>query len=312
MPHISVVTSLYKSAPYIDEFYRRCLAAIQPITDSYEFIFVDDGSPDPSRDKVLDLIATDNNVRLVELSRNFGHHKAVLAGLSYAQGDYVFLLDSDLEEEPELLTTFYDVMKNDPSRPDVVYGYMTHRKGGWVERASGELFYKIMNLMAETYIPENALVARLMTRSYVRNLVRYQESHVFLGGVLQLAGYKQVGVPAAKSSKGTSTYTLSIKITQAMDAILSFTNKPLTYVAALGLLISSVSVVVALIFLARIIFYNRDMDAIGLTIVSVWFLGGLMIFSLGVVGFYVGRVYSEVKRRPNVVIKQVHNAAAEE
>lgn len=307
MPEISVVTSLFKSAPYIDEFYARCRAAIAPITDSYEFIFVDDGSPDDSKERICALIEKDSNVRLVELSRNFGHHKAVMAGLRYARGDYVLLLDSDLEEEPELLTQFYDVMTTDERKPDVVYGYMTHRKGRWIERVSGTLFYKTINFISEIYIPENALVARLMTQSYVRNLIRYDESHVFLGGVLQLTGYRQVGIPAKKGSKGSSTYTLGIKISQAMDAILSFTNKPLTYVAALGLGISGVSLLVALFFVMRVLASGRDLDTIGLILVSIWFLGGLTIFSIGLVGFYVGRIYSEVKDRPNVIIKQVHN-----
>lgn len=307
MPHISVVTSLYKSGPYIDEFYRRSLDAIHSITDSYEFIFVDDGSPDDSGRKVRDLIEKDPNVRLVELSRNFGQHKAIMAGLAFASGDFVFVLDSDLEEEPELLTRYYNIMQEDLEHTDVVYGYMERRKGNLSERLPGMLFYKIMNMMADIPIPQNMLLARLMKRSYVENLVKFGESHVFLAGVMQLAGHNQKGVPTKKTSKGTTTYTVGRKLSLAADALISFTNKPLTFVAGMGLCISAVSVIVALVIVARLLLYNTAIDGWILVLASLWFLGGLNIACVGLVGFYVGRVFLQVKGRPNVVIKATHN-----
>ncbi len=303
-PHISVITSLFRAEAHVEEFYERCLASITKLTDSYEFVFVDDGSPDGSGRAVRDLIERDKSVRLVELSRNFGQHKALMAGLEVVQGDLVFLLDSDLEEPPELLEEFYRAMHESPDEIDVVYGYMEERKGGVAERAFGWLFYSLINVMSEIHIPESALAARLMTIGYVRNLVSYREMHVFLGGVFMLTGYRQIGVPATKTSKGKSTYNFGLRLTIAIDALLSFTNKPLTYVAALGLTMSSISFAVALLVFVT---HKSSTEAIWLVLASLWFLGGLIISSIGLVGMYVGRIFLQVKGRPNVVVKNIYN-----
>lgn len=306
MPRVSIVTTLFRSEPYIREFYERGRAALEHVTDDYEFVFVDDGSPDGSAESVLALIADDKNVRLIELSRNFGHHRALMAGLEHTSGDLVFLLDSDLEEEPELLTKFYDVMRAN-EETDVVFGYMERRKGDAFERLSGWLFYKIINFMSEIHIPESVLAARLMTRRYVDQLVRYREVNVFFGGVSQLAGFKQIGVPCTKGSKGNSSYTLSMKIAQLLDAILSFTNKPLTYVAGSGLTIAVLSFFAALYLLVAAASTGRAISGWTVVLAAQGIIGGLTIASIGLVGFYVGRIFLQVKDRPTVVIKAIHN-----
>jgi putative glycosyltransferase len=304
MPHISIVTSLYHAAPYVQAFYDRSCATLESITDDYEFIFVDDGCPAGSGDAVRALIATDPKVKLIVLSRNFGQHKALMAGLDHAAGDYVFMLDSDLEEDPELLSEFYEALQQEPEL-DVIYGYMAARKGKVFERWSGALFYRLINVMADLEIPPNMLMARLMKQGYVRDLVTYQESHVFLGGVFQLVGYNQRGVPCKKSNKGSTTYTLRRKLTLAMDALLSFTNKPLTYVAGLGLSVSMLSLILAGILAIRLAIFDSTIEGWSLVLVSVWLLCGLIILSIGLVGFYVGRVFLQVKARPNTIVKQI-------
>lgn len=307
MPHVTVLTTLYYSAPYVEELYARTLEVLEGITDDYEFVFVDDGSPDDSKVLVEGLIERDKRVRLVELSRNFGHHKAVMAGLEHTSGDYVFLFDSDLEEDPKLLGRFYGIMQEDPEKIDVVYGYMEKRKGSVFERLSGTLFYKLISLMSDVPIPANVMAARLMKRGYVDNLLKYQEEHVFLGGIMTLNGYHQIGVPAEKTSKGSSTYSLRIKLALAMDALVSFSNKPLTYVAMLGVAISSISFLVTAILVLRVLMYDATLDGWWMVLASLWFLGGLIISSIGLVGFYVGRIFIQVKGRPNTVVRKVYN-----
>lgn len=309
MPKITVLTTLYGSERYVRPLYERTKDVLGRLTDSYEFVFVDDGSPDHSKAEVLKLIEQDKNVRLIELSRNFGHHKAVMAGLEYVTGDLVFLFDSDLEEDPELLERFYRLMEQDPEL-DVVYAYMEQRKGALLERLPGSLFYWLINRMADIEVPKNMMAARLMRRQYVDSLVRFRESHVFLGGIMTLAGFKQLGVPATKGSKGSTTYTWRRKFTQALDALVSFTNKPLTFVAAVGIAISFVSFLVALYLAARLVFYGDNIEGWAVVLASLWFLGGLIISSIGLVGFYVGRVFLQVKMRPNAIIKKIHNPAA--
>ena len=174
---LSIVTTLYKSSPYIDEFYARISKEAQKITDDYEIIFVDDGSPDDSLQKAVALYEKDSKVKVIELSRNFGHHKAIMTGLSHAKGEFVFLIDSDLEEEPELLGKFWEELHKEKEL-DVVFGVQESRKGGWFEKWSGEMFYKVFNYFSGVKIPKNFLTVRLMKQNYVKNLTSFQEKEI--------------------------------------------------------------------------------------------------------------------------------------
>lgn len=307
MPHISVLTSLYCMEAHIQEFYDRSLKAIQAITDDYEFVFVDDGSPDDSKAIVLSIIKKDNRVRLIELSRNYGQHKAIMASLPHLRGDYVFLLDTDLEEKPELLGPFYERMQENPGEIDVVYGYTEKRKGGPFEKFSGAVFYRLFNALSDVKIQPNLIAARLMTRDYVQHLAQFDEAHIFLSGLMELTGFKQVGLPVTKSSRGVTTYTLRRKVTLATDAILSFTNRPLAFVALLGAALTTASVLAALCLIARQWTTGTPAEGWTIVLVTLWILGGLTISSIGLVGVYIGRVFIQVKRRPNAIIKKIHN-----
>jgi putative glycosyltransferase len=307
MPRFSILTSLYRSAPYINEFYDRTLAVIEKLGGDYEFVFVDDGSPDEGNDIVKALIERDPNVRLVELSRNFGHHKAIMIGLENVQGDLVFMLDSDLEEEPELLEKFYSLMMDTEDDIDVVYGVMGKRKGGLLERLPGALFYKIINILSDHQIPENVMAARLMRREFVENVVRYQETQLYLGGIMTLVGFNQVEYVTTKSSKGHSTYNWSRKISLALDALISYTNKPLTFIAFLGIGICFISLLMVAGFVLQLLSGGGEVEGWIYVLASIWFLGGLTILAIGMVGFYVGRIFIQVKQRPNAIIKKIHN-----
>jgi len=304
MASISIVTTLYRSQDFVSSFYERVTKAAEAITPDLEVIFVDDCSPDQSCEVVKEIIQHDGRVQLVELSRNFGHHKAILAGLAQAQGDLVFLVDCDLEEKPELLGDFYPLIATQPDI-DVVYGYISKRRGGMVERLSGHLFYKLINLLSDVPIPENVLIARLMRRSYVQSLLRFNETHVFLGGLMQLAGYRQIGVAVQKGYKGSTTYTFVRKLSQLGDAVLSFSNKPLVYISVLGIVLSLTSFCFSVALLLAKILNYQVLPGWTSLMVSLWFLGGLIITSIGFVGLYVGKIFIQVKERPNTIIKRV-------
>lgn len=157
---LSIVTTLYKSSQYVDAFYKRISKEAKKVTEDYEIIFVDDGSPDDSLKKCVFLYEKDKKVKVIELSRNFGHHKAIMTGLSYAKGDFVFLIDSDLEEEPELLGKFWKELQSEEDL-DVVYGVQEARKGNWFEQWSGDLFYKAFNTISHVNVPKNLITCRL-------------------------------------------------------------------------------------------------------------------------------------------------------
>jgi putative glycosyltransferase len=307
MPSISIITSLYYSQNYIDEFYARSLASVKKITDDYEFIFVDDGSPDESTQRVRKIIEQDKKVRLIELSRNFGQHKAVMAGLHFVKGDFVFLLDCDLEEKPELLNEFYSIIMQNSDHIDVVYGYMKVREGRFFEKIFGRMFYRVINKLSDITIPEDMLMARLMRLSYVKTLAAYNETHVFIGGLMQHAGFKQVGVAVDKSKKGSTTYTLIKRVTAAIDAIASFSGKPLIYISLSGLLISLISFLFIIELIVKVLFFHQYLAGWPSLIVSLWFIGGLMLSALGVVGLYISKIFVQVKNRPNYIIRNIYN-----
>jgi putative glycosyltransferase len=300
---LSIVTTLYNSAPYLPEFHERCCAAARVITDDLEFVIVNDGSPDNSLAVALDLRRTDPRIRIVDLSRNFGHHKAMMTGLVHARGDLVFLLDSDLEEEPELLHKFYEEMTR--TAADVVFGVQEQRKGRLFERVTGALYYKIFNFFSTYPIPPNHITARLMSRSYVAALVSHQEQEFVMSGLWAVTGFKQLAVKVRKHHKQTSAYSLGRKISHLVNAITSFSNKPLVLIFYLGCVILLFSSIAAIDLILRKILFGTLMQGWASLIVSIWLLGGLTIFCLGVIGIYLAKIFIEVKHRPYTIIKQV-------
>ncbi len=191
---LSVVATLYQSSPYLTEFYERASAAArQLVGDDYEIVLVNDGSPDDSLDRAVQLSRKDSHVVVVDLSRNFGHHKAMMTGLSHALGEKVFLIDSDLEESPEWLMEFNAKLEADASL-DVVFGFQENRKGNSFERLSGAMFWSLINRLSGLSLKANVVTARLMSRRYVETLLRHEEREVFMAGLWQIAGYNQCAV----------------------------------------------------------------------------------------------------------------------
>jgi putative glycosyltransferase len=249
-------------------------------------------------------------VRVVELSRNFGHHKAIMTGLIHARGALVFLLDSDLEEEPELLHKFYEEMNR--TGADVLFGVQDQRKGKLFERVSGSLYFKVFNLFSTHPIPTNHITARLMTREYVAALIGHQEREFVMSGLWALTGFKQVPVKVRKHHKGTSSYGLRWKISHLVNAITSFSNKPLVLIFYLGCFIVLVSSIAAIDLIVRKLFFGALMEGWASLIVSIWLLGGLTIFCLGVIGIYLAKVFIEVKQRPYTIVKQTYGIKDEQ
>jgi putative glycosyltransferase len=301
---LSVVTTLFRSSPWVAEFHRRASAAAAALTPDFEIVFVNDGSPDDSLALALGLVEADPRVRVVDLSRNFGHHKAMMTGLAHARGDLVFLVDSDLEEDPALLLRFKEEM--DRSGADVVYGVQDSRKGGWFERTTGALFYTLFNWLSEVKVPRNVLTARLMTRRYVESLVAHRDREVFLLGLWTIAGYLQVPVVAAKASNGRTSYDLARRVGVLVRSVTSFSTRPLEHIFYLGLLISSSAFAGALYLLVRRLFFGVYLTGSPSLIVSVWLLGGITVLSLGTIGIYLAGIFSETKERPYTVVRAEH------
>lgn len=306
---LSIVTSMFQSAPHLEEFHARCSAAAAPLTVSYEIVLVNDGSADDSLRRALDIRGRDPRVRVIDLSRNFGHHKALMTGLAHARGDLVFLIDCDLEEDPGWLPLFRDALR--ASGADVIYGVQEKRKGGWFERATGAVFFRVFNLLLTHPIPDNVVTARLMTRRYVQALVRHRDHEVFLAGLWMLTGFDQRPLTVTKQSRSPSTYSARRRLSMLVDALTSFSNRPLIYIFQLGLAVVSLSIAAGVFLM-----YKRLTGEVGVPgwasiMVSIWFLGGLMIFCIGVLGIYLAKVFTEAKDRPYTIVRAEYGSDAD-
>jgi putative glycosyltransferase len=301
---LSIVTTLYRSASDLEEFHARVSAAAAPLTAAYEIIFVNDGSPDDSLDVAQRLLARDDRVRIIDLARNFGHHKAMMTGLAHTRGDLVFLIDADLEEDPELLATFSRMMRE--THADVVYGVQASRRGGTIERLGGWLFFKAFNLLSETAIPDNVVTVRLMTRAYVSALVAHRERQTMIAGLWAITGFRQVACTVKKHSRSVSSYSLAHKAALLADSVTSFSDRPLIFIFYLGLAIVALSSIAATTLIVRRLFFGVMFPGWASLIVSVWLLGGVTVFSLGVIGIYLAKVFIETKQRPYTIVRQVY------
>ncbi|WP_246738342.1 glycosyltransferase family 2 protein [Bradyrhizobium sp. CCBAU 051011] len=302
------MTTLYQSASTIDEFCRRVLAAAEFITDDIELVMVNDGSPDDSLARALALHEADPRVVVIDLARNFGHHKALMTGLAHATGDLVFLIDSDLEEEPELLTPFHErLMQGDC---DVVFGVQESRRGGWFDRVAGELFFSLIDALSDQKIPRNNVVARLMTRDYVRALVRHLDREFMMIHLMQLAGYRQVPVVIRKHDHSPSTYSFRMRTEMAIKFLTTTSTRLLYLILYLGISIFALSLFVIVYFVGRYFASGVGVDGFTSQIVSIWFLGGLITLILGIFGIYIANILAETKRRPYAVVRRVHRTPA--
>jgi putative glycosyltransferase len=308
MVGLSIVATLYKSELHLREFYERVTRAAAAVTDDFELVLVNDGSPDGSLDVAVELYRRDPRVRVVDLSRNFGHHKAMMTGLGHARGELVFLIDSDLEEDPELLTDF--VRRLDETGADVVYGVQGTRRGGLAERWTGQLYFWFFNLISDVQIPENLSTIRLMTRRYVDALLQHREREMMIAGLWALTGFRQEPVRLQKHARSATTYSLRHKIRILVNSITSFSHRPLLGIFYLGLVIIALASIAAGYLVVRRLFFGELLAGWPSLIVSVWLLGGLTLFSVGILGIYLSKVFIETKQRPYTIIRELYEQPA--
>jgi putative glycosyltransferase len=304
----SIVTTLYKSGPYVEEFHRRASEAAQRLTDDYEIVMVDDGSPDNSLEIACTIARSDKHVRVVELSRNFGHHKAMMTGLDHARGELCFLIDSDLEEDPALLQEFFN--KLDASDADVIYGFQDQRKGDLGERLSGSIAYRLFSTLLSHPIPRNHITVRLMKRQYVDSLLLYREQETVIGGLWVITGFHQLGIPVDKQARNETTYSYWQRWLSLIDSVASFSETPLVAIFYLGIAISGLSSLVGIALLIHKLIFRGAVQGWVSVMLSVWFLGGLLIFCVGVIGIYISKIFIETKNRPYTIVRRVHDSSS--
>jgi putative glycosyltransferase len=305
-PNISIVATMYRSRIFLERFLAECLQAMANLgCTNFEIVLVNDGSPDDSLNYAIGRRQDIPQLVVVDLSRNFGHHYAMQAGLRQACGDLIFLIDCDLEVSPLTLSDFKK--KLEVSGSDMIYGYQEVRKGGFFEKASGGFFYKAFNLLSDIKIPENIATERIMTRRYVDALLKLGDRNLFLGGMMSWTGFQQLGLPLTKIPReGRSSYTLFGRINLMVNAVSSFSAQPLVWMFNVGLTITTLSFLYVLYLILRKILFNDALlgftSMTGLILLSL----GILTTGLGIIGIYLGKVFTQVQNRPTYIIKDVH------
>lgn len=302
---LSIVATLYRSAPNLREFYERTTAIAKRIfTDDFEILLVNDGSPDDSLDLAIGLTEKDPHLVLIDLSRHFGHHKAMMTGMAHSEGELVFLIDSDLEEQPEWLEAFWHKMNE--VQCDVVYGVQERRKGRWFERWSGQSFYRIFNLLSGLGLPENLLTARLMSRRYVDGLLQHRERELFLAGLWHIVGFEQSPYTVEKKSTSKTTYTFRRKVSLLVNSVTSFSSAPVKGIFYFGAFISLFSFIYIGYLIAHWLFLETPLSGWEPVIASIWLMGGAVISFIGITGIYISKVLSETKQRPLTIVRRIY------
>jgi glycosyltransferase involved in cell wall biosynthesis len=303
-PMYSVVVPVFNEAESISEFLRRLSLVSQSAGDSWEFIFVDDGSTDGSPDLLDGFARTDKRVRVIHFARNFGHQIAVTAGLDAAQGRAVVVIDADLQDPPEVIP---ELIAKWREGYEVVYAVRSEREGEtWVKEFTAKIFYRLIFRITDIQIPLDTGDFRLLDEKVVAVMQKMRERHRFLRGMASWVGFRQVGVPYRRHARfaGKTKYPFSKMMRLALNAITSFSYFPLQLATYLGFLCAVAAAVAIPIVIVFRLTGSGAFSGQATTLISVLFLGGVQLICLGILGEYIGRIYDEVKGRPLYITRE--------
>jgi dolichol-phosphate mannosyltransferase len=306
MTTISVIIPVFNEEKNISSVYNRCVSVLDSIGESFELIFVNDGSKDNTFQMVYQLSKTDVRVKYISLSRNFGHQIAVSAGLEACCGDYAVIIDADLQDPPELIGNLYAKAQEGF---DVVYAKRQLRKGEtFFKSITAKFFYRLLKKITSINIPLDTGDFRIISRKVINVLKQMPEQQKFLRGQIAWVGFNQTAVEYQREerSAGTSGYTVKKMISLAMDGITSFSNLPLRIATIAGFLVSGITFCVALYALYSRFISKDYVPGWTSIIISVLFIGGVQLITIGIIGEYISRISSNVRNRPLYVISDTN------
>ena len=302
---LSLVVPCFNEQEVIQATNKELIAVLDSLPLRFEIIYVDDGSTDLTSNVLRELAARDERIRIICLSRNFGHQMAITAGLEYASGDAVVVIDADLQDPPEVIVDFVNKRMEGY---DIVYGIRTERDGeSALKRCTAKLFYRVISRLSDTNLPLDAGDFRLMNRRVVDALLSMPERDRFVRGMVSWLGFSQAAVPYRRAPRfaGKTKYPLRKMLRFAADGIASFSIVPLRVAAWLGFFASGLSLLGIIVVLLE-----RYLHVLGLvrgwssTVIAILFMSGIQLMCLGIIGEYVGRIYGEAKRRPLYVVQE--------
>ena len=304
-PIYSIVVPVYNEEEVINESYKRLTAVMESMNEPYELIFINDGSRDRTAYIISEIVQADPNVRLLNFTRNFGHMPAITAGMEYAKGDAVIIIDADLQDPPEVLPEMAKLWKEGY---EVVYGKRKERQGETVfKKWSAKWFYRFINSMVPIDLPVDTGEFRLMDRKVCDAVNSLREKHRYIRGLVSWVGFKQVAYEYVRVERfaGVTKYPLRKMMSFAMDAITAFSYKPLKLATTLGFIISLCSFIYLVVILWQWVFTDSTIAGWASTVGLISFTQGIVLMILGLMGEYMGRIFEEVKNRPIYIVHEV-------
>ncbi|MEA3449060.1 MAG: glycosyltransferase [Bacteroidota bacterium] len=301
--HISVVIPVFNEAASLPACYTKTTEILSQFTDEYEFIFINDGSTDNSLEIIKSLSEKDTAVKYINLSRNFGQQIAISAGLEHARGQRVAIMDADLQDPPEVLIEMYNKLDNGY---DVVYGKRKRRKGESVlKRMTARMFYRLLSRMTNIKIPVDTGDFRMITRQVVNELNKMPERDRFIRGQVAWVGFRQTEIVYERAGRqsGHTGYSYKKMVRFALDGLTSFSDFPLRFATWMGFFFSIVSFVMIIWALYQRLIAHSFVQGWTSLIISVLFLGGIQLITIGIIGEYISRIGNNVRRRPKYVVK---------
>lgn len=301
---ISVIIPFYNESSSIEYLFARLIPVLQQLNNNYEIICINDGSVDDTFEKLIEFNQQDPTIKIVNLSRNFGKEVALTAGIDYASGAAVIPLDADLQDPPELIIQLIAKWREGY---DVVYAVRRSRQGEtWLKQVSAKAFYRTISIMSHVPIPANTGDFRLLDRRVVEAIKKLPERTRFMKGLFTWVGYKQTAVFFDRKPRhsGKTNWNYGQLWNFALDGIISFSYLPLKVWSYVGISISLISLMYALMLVVRTLIFGVDVPGYASLMVAILFLGGIQLITLGVLGEYLGRVYEEVKGRPLYLVRE--------
>ncbi len=302
----SVVVPVMNEEGNIPLMYERIKNTFEKINEKFELIFVDDGSKDRSLEKMVELSEHDSRVKVIKLSRNFGHQIGVTAGIDHAKGDAVIMIDGDLQDPPEVIEQFIEKYKQGYN---VVYAVRKKRKGeSWFKRITAAFFYRILKKLTKIHIPVDTGDFRLIDRKVTNSLVSIREKHRFIRGLTSWSGFKQTGVEYVRDPRkyGETKYPLKKMIRFAFDGITSFSFFPIKICIIIGFIVGFMAFLLTGYIIIKRLIYNQAIEQWASIMVAIMFLSGIQLFFMGIFGDYIGRIYDEVRDRPLYLVDEVY------
>lgn len=301
MVKYSVIIPMFNEEEVIAESYKRLTAVMQTLNEPYELLFVNDGSRDKTMEIMKDISAKDSNVKIVEFARNFGHQIAVTAGMHYCSGEAAIIIDADLQDPPEVIPQMIEKWKEGYQ---VVYGKRLKRKGEtFFKLFTAKMFYKVINKLSGNMIPMDTGDFRLIDRCVIDVMNAMPEHNRFLRGMGSWVGFKQYPLEYLRDARwaGETKYSLKKMIKLAKDGIISFSNKPLEFISAIGVGFSGLATAWLLVLLVLAL-CGVDFGTWQLIVAFMMLFTGVLLFALGILGEYIGRIYDEAKGRPQYTV----------